>query len=198
MPAEIIVKGKGNYKGKVTLNFEITKQDISRLSIVVDDFVGSSENVKKPKLTVTDLDGKKLSNNDFSVGTLYINKDIVTFDITGKGNYNGSVKAEFRCISKEKNIYTAKAKKIADQYFKGYEVCLSDDDLKGILSLDGKDLIPGEDFVVQSYTDNNKKGTAKVTLKGINGYGGTKTLSFRIVQAKFDFAGVCTDGEWAN
>ena len=197
-PALITVTGKGNYKGKVTLNYEITKQDISRLSIVVDDYVGSSENVKKPKLTVTDLDGNKLSNNDFSVGTLSINKDIVTFDITGTGNYYGNVKAEFRCISKEKNIGKAKVKKIADQYFTGYEVCLSDDDLKGILSLDGKDLIPGKDFVVQSYTDNNKKGTAKVTLKGINGYGGTKTLSFKIVLAQVEFAGVCIDGEWVN
>ena len=199
MPAEIIVNGKGNYKGKVTLNFEITKQDISNLSVVVDDYVGSSKKVKKPKLTVTDLDGKELKKStDFSVGDLNINGNVVTFDITGKGNYNGSVKAEFRCISKEKNIGKAKVKKIADQYFKGYEVCLSDDDLKGILSLDGKDLIPGEDFVVQSYTKNNKKGTAKVTLKGINGYGGTKTLSFKIVLAQVEFAGVCIDGEWVN
>ena len=122
----------------------------------------------------------------------------MTFDIYGKGNYYGSIKSEFRCISAGQNISKAKKNNIANQNFTGYEVCLSYEDLKEILYLGDKYLIPGEDFVVQSYTSNIKKGTAKVTLKGINNYGGTKTIPFKIVSAQLDFGGVCTDGVWVD
>lgn len=45
-------------------------------------------------------------------------------------------------------------------------------------------LEPGRDFIVESYEKNTKTGTAKVTLKGIGNWGGTKTLSFRIKPKK--------------
>ena len=50
-------------------------------------------------------------------------------------------------------------------------------------------LIPGTDFEIASYSNNTKRGTAKVVLKGRGSYAGTKTLSFRIVQRKVDYAG---------
>ena len=37
-----------------------------------------------------------------------------------------------------------------------------------------------QDNEVYRYTNNVKNGTAKVIFKGINGYGGTKTVSFKI------------------
>jgi hypothetical protein len=45
-------------------------------------------------------------------------------------------------------------------------------------------LVLGEDFEVVpgSYVKNINKGTAKVAFRGINGYGGTKTVSFKIGQ----------------
>ena len=48
---------------------------------------------------------------------------------------------------------------------------------KQVLTL-GKDfeIVPG------SYVKNINKGTAKVTFRGINGYGGTKTVSFKIAE----------------
>ncbi|MCR4764359.1 MAG: hypothetical protein K5696_12605 [Lachnospiraceae bacterium] len=45
-------------------------------------------------------------------------------------------------------------------------------------------LTPGKDFVVESYTKNIKTGTAKVTLKGIGDWGGTKTVNFKITPKK--------------
>ena len=35
-------------------------------------------------------------------------------------------------------------------------------------------------FKITGYTNNIKKGTAKVTIHGIGEYGGTKTVSYKI------------------
>ena len=74
---------------------------------------------------------------------------------------------------------------IPSQYYTGREVKLKNGDLTGILYVGKKKeptyLIPGVDFVVDSYASNFKTGTAKVTLKGIGKYGGKKTVTFKIV-----------------
>ncbi len=43
----------------------------------------------------------------------------------------------------------------------------------------------GCDFVVIGYSNNIKKGTAKVTVRGVNGYSGTKTATFKIGSKRF-------------
>lgn len=46
----------------------------------------------------------------------------------------------------------------------------------------------GEDYSIQ-YVNNTRKGTAKVIITGIgNGYGGTKTVSFKIKAADISWA----------
>ena len=59
----------------------------------------------------------------------------------------------------------------------------------------GKEIIPlslGTDFKVVpgSYVNNTKTGTAKVTLCGMGDYGGTKTVSFKIVKRKMYWQGM--------
>ena len=63
---------------------------------------------------------------------------------------------------------------------------------------DGKKeyLAPGTAFEVVIYTDNIKKGTAKVILKGIGTYGGTKTLTFKINAKEGGWKGKLLDGIW--
>ncbi len=41
------------------------------------------------------------------------------------------------------------------------------------------------DFVIIGYANNIKKGTAKVTVRGVNSYSGTKTVSFKIGSKRF-------------
>ena len=41
-------------------------------------------------------------------------------------------------------------------------------------------------------------GTAKVTIQGTGSYGGTKTLSFKIIAKKGDYKGSLVGGEWKN
>ena len=61
-------------------------------------------------------------------------------------------------------------------------------------------LKPGTDFTVISsgYSNNVKKGTAKVTIRGIGAYAGTKTLSFKIEQRQVDYKGALVGGGWVK
>jgi len=91
-------------------------------------------------------------------------------------------------------------KSITVQTYTGKEIRLKSSDLTDILYVGDKKsptyLVHGTDFVVLNYTNNTKTGTAKVTLKGIGSYGGTKTLTFKIKQKKGDYKGVLIGGEW--
>lgn len=47
-------------------------------------------------------------------------------------------------------------------------------------------LVCGTDYEIESYKNNNKKGTATVAIRGIGRYGGTKTVEFAIVGASMN------------
>ncbi|MBR5376273.1 MAG: hypothetical protein IK139_03240, partial [Lachnospiraceae bacterium] len=80
---------------------------------------------------------------------------------------------------------------IPDQTYNGYEVKLSNEDLKGVLTLGSKTLEPGKDFIIDKagYRKNNKTGTAKVTLIGTDAFAGRKTVTFKIIKRKVDYKG---------
>lgn len=202
--AEVKIKGKGNYKGTVLKKFAITKQDLSALegNIIIADQFAAKDKLKAPSITITDLDGKKLSSKkDFSVEKIDPDDPAnteesgtvkVTIKAKDGGAYTGTVIASFRYMKPEANIGKAKVvKKIEDQTYTGYAVKLSNEDLKGVLSIGSKTLEPGKDFVIDkgSYQKNNGKGTAKVTVVGTGAFAGRKTITFRIVERKVDFKG---------
>ena len=211
--AEIKVKGKGNYRGSVILKFEITKQSLSAKGITIEvaDQFTTKKKLKKPSVTVIDVDGKKLkAKTDYTVGETVTyaqgNTDEsgeVFITITGKGNYSDAdpVKVSFRYMAASSDLRKTKIiKSISEQPYTGSYVQLGDDDLKEILYTDSKtdprDLEPGKDFVVSGYKNNIKKGTAKVTLKGIGAFGGTKTLNFKIIEKQGDYKGALIGDKW--
>ena len=208
--AVITIKGKGNYKGSVKKYFTITAQDIEKLKdgISVADKTESRKGYKNPTVTIIDLDGKKLkAGTDFAiVSDSYSEPDangVVTATVSGKGSYTGTASITYRYIKAAQNLSKTKVmKKIADKTYTGREVRLTDSDLTGILYAGNKKthtyLIPGTDFVVLSYSNNTKAGTAKVTVKGIGSYGGTKTLTFKIRQKKGDYKGALVGGDWTK
>ena len=213
--AEVKVKGKGNYKDTVAKTFAITKQSLKAegIDIVAADQFTTKSKLKAPVVTITDIDGKKLkANKDYTVGEPDLSaKDntedggMVYITITGKGNYSetGSVKVSFRYMNTvSSNIGKAKAKTISSQAYTGNAVKLSKADLTNIVYTGSKGsenyLKPGTDFVVVSsgYSNNVKKGTAKVTIRGIGAYAGTKTLSFKIEQRQVDYKGALVGDAW--
>lgn len=197
------VKGKGNYKDTVELYFAVTTRNINDLTIVVNDKIRSNkaDGYKNPKVVITDTDGKKLkAKTDFEIADDYTAPDAngkVTVSIKGNGNYYGTYQASYRYIDADKNIGKVQAKaKIADQTYTGKEIYINNDVLNKILFSGVTPLIKDEDFEVVSYEKNKDKGTAKINLKGINAYGGTRTLTFKIKAKKGDYKGTLKGGEW--
>ena len=209
--AEAKIKGKGNYKFNETKTFAIVAKDIADASFSAADVVGANK-WNKSKLTITD-GGKNVNKKDYKIKGYKVNGsdatsaaegDEVEIIIEGSGsNYTGEASATYHVIAKANDISKAKAGKIADKTYTGSKVTLKDSDLTNLLTLNGKTLVPGTDFEVAGYAKNDKKGTAKVTLKGIeNGetlYGGLKTVNFKIVQKKGSWKSggkTLIDGEW--
>lgn len=202
------VKGKGKYKGGVKLYFAVTKQDTASLSanIVVADKTESKKGYQKPSISIMDTDGKKLkAGTDYAIdaesyvvtdpfGTVRTGKeaqpgDTITVTLLGKGrNYEGSIAVSYRYIKASQQLGKVKAMKLASKSFTGREVTLGRKDLSNILYTGSNKnpvyLEPGKDFIVESYENNIKTGTAKVTLRGVGDWGGTKTLSFKITPKK--------------
>lgn len=211
--AEVKVTGRGNYKGSVTLKFAIAKQSLKAdgITITVADQFTLRSKLKAPKITIIDADGRKLkANTDYTVGTPDASdpantdtKGIVKVTIRGKGPYKDeSIPVTYRYEDKTSDISKARIiKKIADKNYTGNEVKLSDPELTGILSVKDKtgatvNLLPGTHFRVTGYTNNVKRGTAKVTIQGVGDFAGTKTIAFKIVQKKVDYMGALIGGGW--
>ena len=192
--AVMTVTGKGNYKGKVTLYYAVVPQDIASLAggIEVQDKAVSSKGYKNPKVTITDVDGKKLKKNtDFELSDDYTEPDKdgnVTVTIKGKGAYTGTVPVTYRYLEAAALIDKVNASKIADKTYTGSPIRLTKKEAAKLLYTGkGKDinyLTWGEDFEIVRYENNTKTGTAKVILRGIGTHGGTRTLTFKIKSAK--------------
>lgn len=122
----ITLNGKGKFfKGKATVTYVVTAQDISQMTFVVDDYVYATkaDGYKKNKITVYDLDGKALKEKtDYeivnwetedgssapAVGT-YVNATIKGLSVAGKSKFDPASTASisFRVISKDQKLSAA-------------------------------------------------------------------------------------------
>ena len=210
MTATIVVKGKGNYKGtNETATFRIVQKEISNTAVAAADLFSDKDLGAKAtnyKLTVTD-DGKKLKKGkDYTVEVLSNTDGVITLELTGMGCYEGTTTTSYRVLKKNQNIAKAKITKNANalaKAFTGDAITLTSSDYSGLVTLNGSTLTFETDYneVENSYVNNNKKGTAKVTIKGDPtstgiACGGTKTISFKITAkgAQSNNAGWLIDG----
>lgn len=197
------IKGKGNYKGyEKVVTLTVTKADIGNALITVPDKpYDARPNKWKSTVTVIDTNGKKLAaNTDYirEISYSYPGMDpanptavpsigtTVTVTVTGTGNYEGTKSGTYRIYEKTKDI--GKLKIVIDpKIYTGEEIRLekknihvyaSTADQKAKKELADKDSC--FEILEDTYKNNCKVGTAKVTLHGIGTYGGTKTYSFKI------------------
>ena len=79
---------------------------------------------------------------------------------------------------------------ISDQIYTGtpvtFDLKKEEDRAAFMASITREDvaLIPGQDFEVVSYSKNTACGTAKMVLRGIGTYGGSRTVKFKIVRQR--------------
>lgn len=198
----VIVKGKGCFKGTREKTYRITSKEIGRLTMTAADKVWQNKgNVYKTKVVIKDENGKALNagrdyesafiyeyNSDtvLSDGTLrYVGERVAAQDIisagtvirvtaTAKGsNYSGTVSCVYRITKADigKAVVTIPA-----QTYTGRAIT-PENEIR--IKLNGQ-ILPTENYKITGYGNNINKGTATVTINGINDCGGTKTAKFKI------------------
>ena len=191
----ILVNGKKNFKNSIKVDFRIVPADIGVTAMTAADV---QENTKAGKFYSTpvlkDINGKKLAKGtDYDATFCYTDQygneltkeskpeagTVITVTVTGKNNYTGTNQTTYRIYRKGKNISSAKVTVQSSFVYNGEPIYLAKSDL--VIKLNGEALNP-EDYEIDlnSYVNNHKKGTAKVTIKGKGDYAGTKTISFKI------------------
>ena len=192
----------GNYAGTeaVRRDFEILPQSLDGVGMILqanDITVSGKKGKYTTKVTITDSNGKKLAaGTDYDKNLKYYRadpirplgrEDIVTagetlyVGVTGKGNYEAQeILIPFRVLEAKRNLSSAKVSLVNKKYYSLGPVTLSGGDLRVVLN--GRALTEGTDYEIleETYVNNTRAGTARVTLHGINGYGGYKTVSFKI------------------
>lgn len=200
-----IIKGKGNFTGTIKREYIIYKQNLNQLQVEVPDVAyNTARGGFKSTPIITDVNGKKLVPGvDYAeeMNYYYImqNTEKVTLlgkieddEIVAKGkkiavvvkginNYAGSELVVAYYI-KASSIGSMKAT-VKQKTYTGSEITLTDSDIT--MMDDDYKLVLGRDYLITGYSNNINKGTAKVTIKGINNYAGSKTLSFKINPKKF-------------
>ena len=189
----VIITGKKNFSKPLTREFKIKKADLSQVTMTANDMQYNAAPGKYMSAPVlTDVDGKKLAKGkDYEAIYEYYdingNKmdakstpavgDVIKVKVTGRGNYVGTKETTFRIYAKGYSIASAKITIVNKKYYNGDPVVLTKADLKVVL---GKDTLKQEDYEIVSYSNNVLKGTAKVTIRGVGKYAGTKTFNLPI------------------
>lgn len=192
----ITIVGKGNYKGSVTRTYAIVAKELSNVTLTAENRIWSnSKNNYTTKVTLTDTDEKALRlKTDYTLqyyledgtvissGTKVPSGTKIMVEATGAGNYAGTRATSFYVA--DYNIGKVKMDKIADRIYTGKEITLDKGEIKGTIVVNGQMVtLNEEDFEIIGYKNNQKKGNATVTLRGISDtFGGTITLKFRIVE----------------
>ena len=209
--ATVKIKGKGNFKGTTApVSFTIHAQDLAKLTNVIISDV-ANKNARKytnVSLTIKDFDEKPLKKGtDYSVtftktdGTTPITEtpkagDVIRATIEGNNCYTGKIYEDFRIIDDSADISKAKVE-VTPQYYTGKEITLSEinpvtgeQQIFVTINVGGekKTLREGTDYeiVKHGYAKNINKGTGKMTIRGINQYGGIQTVSFKITAQALD------------
>ena len=197
--AQVIVTGKGSYKGKATAEFTIEAVDLSTDMNIAAFAATAAETGKnlKPAVTVT-WNGKKLKEKkDY---TLSYDANIKSpsaegYDVTinGKGNYKGAIVRKFRVVSKGTPLLnSAKVTGLAKSYqYQGGETQGTVDgkpigleaDLETLVVKIGKTTLTKDTDYTVRIEKADAVGTGTIVLEATQTgvYAGEKRISFNIV-----------------
>lgn len=170
--SKVIIYGKGNFTGKITKKFKITKANINNLKFPnIKDRTYTGNSIS-PSFTLK-YKGKKLKKNKDYTVSYKSNKNVgVAFiKVKGKGNFRGAHTLEFA-------INPASITKcdvsVPNQYWTGDPVRPS-----AKITYKGRTLKENRDYTV-GYSGNIRVGTAKMYIRGIGNFGQLRTVQFDI------------------
>ena len=174
----VTVTGTGNYTGKVTKSFTISKAQISSAAITYDAGpYGYTGKEWKPEVAVSFNDAALTADTDYTVSyENNINAGTAKIIITGIGDhFTGSTEKTFTINSAE--ISGCTFAPIADVTYNTKEHTP-----EVTVAISGRTLEADKDYTV-SYASNITAGTATVTVTGKGNFTGTASKTFTINKA---------------
>lgn len=191
----VTVTGTGNYTGKVTKSFTISKAQISSAAITYDAGpYGYTGKEWKPEVAVSFNDAALTADTDYTVSyENNINAGTAKIIITGIGDhFTGSTEKTFTINSAE--ISGCTFAPIADVTYntKAHTPEVT-------VAISGRTLEADKDYTV-SYASNINAGTATVTVTGKGNFTGTASKTFTINKANltlspYTISKLCTETE---
>ncbi len=174
--AKVTVTGMGNYSGAVTKNFTIKAAELTAATLEETNLVynGLKQTVQVASVTAGTLEVPAGSYNVAGNEGTEVGNYTVT--VTGKGNYRGSVTAQFSIVHGDANTF--------ELTLDPTEFVYDGQEKKPAVTVkDGTVVLKEDTDYTLVYENNVNAGTAKVTATGIGSYSGTKTAEFTIKKA---------------
>lgn len=195
-----------NNKGKYTTKLLLTDSNGKKLSAGTD--------YDKNNIIYEEIDENGDANRLYKADTITLsgNDDVHSIRVTvfakndPKCNYTGSISTEYRVGYRKQLLKSAKVKinygkelvngreknKTYFDYDPENAIIFDNPDSQLSITVNGKTLTWKEDYEIvtapSTYINNTRKGTARVTIRGINGsdYMGTKVITFKIGARNFN------------
>ena len=172
----IAITGKGNYAGSIAVPFEVVAAQISELLLDHDTYMFDGSK-KQPVVTVRSGTSQLTEGADYTITwptdlASIGKKEIV---VTGKGNYEGELKATYEIIASS----TFRVKLGQSQF-------TYDGEQKRpaiAVEAEGKKLAEGADYTVSWPSNLVDAGKKDVTITGKGSYSGTQKVTYEIVPA---------------
>lgn len=186
----ITITAKGDYEGQNSASYKIEKKDLKNLGncsienlkpFYFENEMPSSLN----DLKVT-LNGKTLTKDtDYEIEIYTPEDDDVYVQIQAKdeSDYHGYKDIYPKIVSKTKVIPEGKtdlSKAVISDVNESYELNDYIVDPTPTVILDGTTLVEGKDYRLE-YSNNDRPGTAKLTVIGIGDYAGRVSKTFKLI-----------------
>ncbi len=184
--ATAVLKGKGNYTGKLIVTFDITPKTLGDAN--VDDIDSQEYTGQDIEPAVVVRDGEKVlvAGRDYEVS--YSNNVDKTTEamavVKGNGNYQGTVIKLFEICGASISPATVTGVAESAEYTGD---AITFDDITVVK--DDKTLVYGTDYTVSYENNINVTGDgnkAYVVIKGMNNYGGQIKVAFSIIPRSMD------------
>jgi len=171
--ATVKVAGIGNFSGLKTFTFAISSRNMSDVSVAAIAAQKYTGNSLTPTVTATYNNKTLVANTDYTVSySDNANAGTATITLSGKNNFTGTKNVTFT-INPE-SISNTSVNTIPEQKYMGVAVTPIP-----AITYNGKTLSNNADYTL-SYSNNNRVGTATVTITGKGNFTGTTSKNFTI------------------
>ncbi len=171
--ASFYLFGQGNYNGNVVLSFNIIPIPVSEFIVYTIGDQKYTGSAITPAITVKHNGTVLTEGTHYSVAySNNVNPGTATVTITGLDYYSGTKTVNFAI---KKAVEDLSLSTIADQVFTGLAI------RPAVTVKDGSTTLVEDTHYYTVYSDNKNAGTASITIVGMQGYIGKKTITFNIL-----------------